>query len=120
MAMQRPDPRIISLELHHQMADATMICISLPQNLRVASGRIIKVARSAIPNTRALGQNEEVVAVKMHRVRGVWSANVVGHVDADVHCIAGVEDVPLGVVGVGEVAAVGFEEDGVAECEALC
>ena len=44
----------------------------------------------------------------------------VGHVDADVCCIAGVIHVPLGVVGIGEVAAVGFEEDGVAECEALC
>ena len=50
-------------------------------------------------------------------MRGV---DEVGHVDADVHSSAGVVDVPLGVVGVGEVAAVGFEEDGVAECEALC
>ena len=43
----------------------------------------------------------------------------VGHVDTDVGGGAGVEDVPLGVVGVGGIAAVGFEEDGVAECEAL-
>ena len=66
MTMQRPDPRIISLELHRQMARAarathTRIC--LPQDVRVASGRIIKVARITIPNTTALGQNEEVMAV---------------------------------------------------------
>ena len=42
-------------------------------------------------------------------------ANEVGHVDADVGGGAGVVDVPLGVVGVGDVAAVGFEEDGVAK-----
>ena len=42
-------------------------------------------------------------------------ANEVGHVDADVSGGAGVVDVPLGVVGVGDVAAVGFEEDGVAK-----
>ena len=44
MTMQWPDPRIIGLELHYQMAHATVIKISLPQDLRVASGRIIKVA----------------------------------------------------------------------------
>ena len=42
-------------------------------------------------------------------------ADEVGHVDADVGGGAGVVDVPLGVVGVGDVAAVGFEEDRVAK-----
>ena len=51
----------------------------------------------------------------MHGVGGVRVADKVGHVDADVGGSAGVIDVPLGVVGVGGVAAVGFEEDGVAE-----
>lgn len=51
----------------------------------------------------------------MHGVGGVRGANEVGHVDADVGGGAGVVDVPLGVVGVGDVAAVGFEEDGVAK-----
>ena len=118
MAMQRPDTRVISLELHHQMAHVAMICISLPQDLCVASGRIIKVARSAIPGPGALGQNEEIVPVEMHGVGGVCGGDEVGHVDADIGEVGGVVDVPLGVVGVGEVAAVGFEEDGVAECEA--
>ena len=63
MAMQRPDARIISLELHHQMAHATIVYISLPHKLCVASGRISKVARIPSPDTRALGQNEEVVSV---------------------------------------------------------
>lgn len=61
MAMQWPNPWIIGLELHRQMAHATRIC--LPQDLRIASGRIIKVARIAIPSTTALRQNEEVMAV---------------------------------------------------------
>ena len=51
----------------------------------------------------------------MHRVGGVRVADEVGHVDADVGGGAGVVDVPLGVIGVGDVAAVGFEEDGVTE-----
>ena len=42
-------------------------------------------------------------------------ADEVGHVDADVGGGVGIVDVPLGVVGVGDIAAVGFEEDGVAE-----
>ena len=61
MTMQRPNPWIISLELHRQMAHAIRIC--LPQDLRIASGRVIKVARMAIPGTTALRQNEEVMAV---------------------------------------------------------
>lgn len=61
MTMQRPNPRIISFELHRQMAHAIRIC--LPQDLRIASGRIIVIARIAIPRTAALGQNEEVMAV---------------------------------------------------------
>ena len=50
----------------------------------------------------------------MHGVRGVIGANEVCHIDADVGVVAGVVDVPLGVVRVGDVAAVGFEKDGVA------
>ncbi len=95
------------------MAHAIRIC--LPQDVRIASGRVIKVARVAVPRTTALRQNEEVVAVQMHGVGGVRVADEVGHVDADVGGGARVVDVPLGVVGVGDVAAVGFEEDGVAK-----
>lgn len=46
---------------------------------------------------------------------GVRGADEVGNVDVDGGVAAGVVDVPLGVVGVGDVAAVGFEEDGVAK-----
>lgn len=51
----------------------------------------------------------------MHGVGGVRVADEVGHVDADVGGGAGVVDVPLRVFGIGDVAAVGFEEDRVAK-----
>ena len=114
MTMQRPHPRIIRLELHHQMALPRRHWIPLPQHLRIATLRVIKVARAAVPDAAALGQDEEVVAVQMHGVGGVVGVDEVGHVDADVGCVIGVIDVPLGVVWVGGVATVGFEEDLVA------
>ena len=61
MTMQRPNPRIISFELHHQMAHAIHIC--LPQEVCIASQWIIEVARIAVPWTAALGKNEEIMAV---------------------------------------------------------
>lgn len=62
MTVQRPNPWIIGLELHRQMARAA-IRIRLPQDLRIASGRVVIVARIAVPSTTALRQNEEVMAV---------------------------------------------------------
>ena len=111
MTMQRPHPRIVRLELHHQMALAPRHRIPLPHHLCIASLQIIKVARAAIPDAAALGQDEEVVAVQMHGVGGVGGVDEIGHVDADVGGGTGVVDVPLGVVGVGDVAAVGFKKD---------
>ena len=60
------------------------------------------------------------MSMEMHGVGGVWVGDEVGHVDADVRGGAGVVDVPLGVVGVGDVATVGFKQDRVAECKVLC
>lgn len=117
MAVQRPHPRIVRLELHHQMTLACRLLIPLPQHLGIASLRVIHVPRVAIPHAAALGQDEEVVAVQMHGVGGVLGIDEIGHVDADIGGFTGVVDVPLGVVGVGDVAAIGFKKDRVAEFE---
>ena len=57
------------------------------------------------------------MAVQMHGVGGVVGIDEIGHVDADMGGVSGVVDVPLGVVGVGDVAAIGFKKDRVAEFE---
>lgn len=113
MTMQRPHPRIIRLELHHQMARPRRP--RLAHHLRIPSLRVRRVPRAPIPHAVALGQHEEIVTVQMHRVRGVCGGDGISHVDADIGGFAGVVDVPL--FGVGEVALVGFKQDGVAEVE---
>ena len=55
------------------------------------------------------------MAVQMHRVGGVGDIDEIGHVDADIGGFTGVVDVPLGVVGVRDVAAIGFKKDRMAE-----
>ena len=57
------------------------------------------------------------MAVQMHGVGGVLGTDKIGHVDADIGGFTGVVDVPLGVIGVGDVAAIGFKKDRVAEVE---
>ena len=121
MTVQRPHPRIIRLELHDQMTRAWGLArrrwIPLPHHLGIPSLRVIHVARGAIPHAAALGQDEEIVAVQMHGVGCMVGIDEVGHVDADIGFVTGVVDVPLGVIGVGGVAAVGFKKDRVAEFE---
>ena len=68
MTVQRPNPRIVGLELHGQMTHVSPIWIPLPQHLGIASERVGFVDRVAVPDARALGQDEEIVAVEMHRV----------------------------------------------------
>lgn len=117
MTVQRPHPRIVRVELHHQMTLVSRHVIPLAHHLGIASLRVIGVPYAAIPHAGALGQDEEVVAVQMHRVGGVVGSNEIGHVDADIGGFTGVVDVPLGIVRVGDVAAIGFKKDRVAEIE---
>lgn len=63
MTVQRPNPRIVRLELHGQMTYVSRRWIPLPQHLGIASYRVGLVDRVAVPHARALGQDEEVVAV---------------------------------------------------------
>lgn len=56
----------------------------------------------AVPETSAFGEDVEVVAVEMHRVRGEWEEVVDDQADRRVG--AEVVNVPLGVFGEGKVA----------------
>ena len=122
MAMQRPHPRIIRLELHRQMTfpsrRSRRRSSPLSQHLRVPplQVRLVPLDR-AVPDAGPLGQDEEVVAVEVHGVGGVGCVDEVCHVYYYVGRGGGVVDVPLGGVGVGYVAFVGFEEDRVAGWE---
>ncbi len=69
--------------------------------------------RSVVIVAVALIKDEEIVAVKMHRVSGVVGGDVVVENDADGGGLAKIVHVPFGREGVGDVSAVGFAEDGV-------
>ena len=79
-------------------------------DLDVAALGVVLVGDLAVPGARAFGEDVEIMPVQMH---GVGSGKFVMDDDADGGVVAEVVDVPLGVVGVGEVAAVGKHEDGV-------
>lgn len=68
------------------------------------------MGNNAVPGAEALGEYVEVVAVKMHGVKGCKLV-----VDDEAHGGVGAEvvDRPVGV-RVGEIACVGEGEDGVA------
>ena len=106
MAMERPHARIIRLVLQHDVArHAGGAALD---ELHVATLGVVLVGDCAVPGADALGQDVEVVAVEMH---GVGGGEFVLDNDADGAVVAEVVDVPLGVVGVGEVALVGEDED---------
>jgi hypothetical protein len=64
MAVERPDTRIIVIDLHDQIAVR-------PYDVRVASNRVIQIRNGAIPDAAALGQDPGVVAMDVHRMRCV-------------------------------------------------
>ena len=112
MAMQRPHARIIRLVLQHNIPGLTRRIIHGLQQLHIAALRV-DLLDGAVPLAHALGDDPEIVPMKMHGVGDVV-AEVVVDDDADGGVCAEVVDVPLGVVGVGGVALVGEGEDGVA------
>ncbi len=106
MAMERPHARVVRDVLQHDIprrGRRTRL-----HELDVATLRVGLVDDGAVPGADALGEDVEVVAVKMHGVRG---AEFVLDDDADGAVGAKVVHVPLGVVGVREVALVGENEN---------
>ena len=59
--MQRPGPRIIRPNLQHNM-------LTTGQQLDVSSLRIRRIRYSSIPSSGSLMQDEEIVAMHMHRM----------------------------------------------------
>ena len=73
----------------------------------IAALRVLRVRDLTVPDSEALGEHVEIVAVEMHGV-GWWEYVV----DYKAHGGIGAEvvDQPVGV-GVGEIARVGERED---------
>lgn len=68
MTMKRPHAWIIRIELNDHVP-RPLDRIAVLQHLHVASWRVLLDGR-AVPFALALGQDPEVVAVHVHRVRG--------------------------------------------------
>lgn len=100
MAMERPHPRIIRIQLHHH------IPVRL-QQMHVAPHGVIWVDdRGAVPGPCALVQQVHVVAVHVH---GMGERRLVVDDDAEAGVGAEVVDVPVRVEGC--VAGVDLFED---------
>ena len=100
MAMQRPHPRIIRIVLNDGIPRRVRVR-RLPHQMGIPPRRIGRVLhRGPVIDSLALVDDEEVVAVEMHRVGCVGGVDVVVEDDADRWGLAEIVDVPLGVVGV--------------------
>ena len=104
MAMECPCPRIVSIELKHQVSKSSHV-------LGIPALRVLRTSDGyAIPRPRSIVQDVEVVAVKMHRMR---AGVVIVDDDPDTGVCSEVDDVPFRVVGIGVVLLFGEEEHGI-------
>lgn len=109
MAMEWPHPRVICEVLQHDIprrGSGTRL-----HELHVTALGVLLVDDCTVPGSDALGQDVEIVAVKMH---GVGGREGVLDDDTDRAVVSEVVDIPLGVEWVRDVALVGEDEDGVA------
>jgi hypothetical protein len=98
--MQRPSPRIIRPNLQHNM-------LTTGQQLDVSSLRICWIRYSTIPSSGSLMQDEEIVAMHVHRMRREASRIVDHKCDWAVRAVV----VYVPVCRVGEIALVGKKEN---------
>ncbi len=111
MTVQRPHARIIRIKLYDCVPRGRVVRRRL-HDMSISSRRIRQIGHfGSVIEAVTLIDDEEVVAMEMHGVRGVFGGDVVVEDDADGGDLAEVIDVPVGVVGVGYVSAVGFAED---------
>ena len=109
VAMERPHARIVSEVLQHDVAGGGRGAGL--HELHVAALGVLLVRDGAVPGADALGQDVEVVPVQVH---GVGGREFVLDDQPDRRVVPEVVGVPLGVVGVGDVALVREDEHGVA------
>ena len=109
MAVERPHTRVVSVVLQHDIARRSSG--TTLHNLHVATLGIRLVDDFAVPGPDALRKDVEVMAVQMH---GVGGRELILDNNSDGAVVAEIVDIPLGVVGVGEVALVRQDKDWVA------
>ena len=111
MAVQRPHPRIVGIELNYYVARSQRR-IRLSHHVCVPPRRVGNIGGdSPIPVTITFSQDEEIMSVEMHGMSGVGRIDVVTEDDTDRVIIAKVVDVPLRVVGIGGISLVGEQEE---------
>lgn len=111
VAVERPDARIVRVVLNDHVARAgsTVSVVGCRlQDLHIAPLGIFYVGNGSVPCADAFGEDIEVMAMEMHRVR---SGDFVFHNEADAVVGAEVVDIPLGIIGVRGVSQVGEQED---------
>lgn len=111
VAVERPDARVIRVILndHVTRVNSTVsVDACRLQELHVAPLGILYVSNGSVPHADALGEDVEIVAMEMHRVRG---SDLILHNDANAVVCPEVVDVPLWIVGVRGVPKVGKQKD---------
>lgn len=101
MAMERPNPRVISHEFYNHIVHAPISRMSKVHELRIPSLRVLRPRDHSIPFSHPLRDDPEVVAVEMH---WVYERDQAAQDDANRGVIAEVEDIPLRVIGVGGIS----------------
>lgn len=109
VAVEGPDARVVRHVLQHDVPRGGRGAGL--DDLHVAALGVLLVGDGAVPGADALGQDVEVVPVQVHRVGG---GELVLDDEPDGGVVPEVVGVPLGVVGVGDVALVREDEHGVA------
>jgi hypothetical protein len=97
MAMERPDTRVVLIELqyHERRNDASGSILRILKHVHVATDSVFRVRNNAIPVPETFGEDVKVVAVEMHGVTA--DETIIYEVDADGLVGAEVVDIPEGV-----------------------
>jgi hypothetical protein len=101
MAMEWPNPRVISHEFNNSIAHARRIRIPKIHELRIPPLWVLRSRDHSIPLSHPFRDDPEVVAVKVH---WVCEGGQAAQDEADGRVLTKVVYVPLRVVGVGGIA----------------
>lgn len=101
MAMERPNPRVISQEINNSIAHALRKRIPKIDELRIPSLRVLRSRDHSIPLSYPLRDDPEVVAMEVH---WVCEGGQAAQNETNGCVLTEVEDVPLRVIGIGGIA----------------